>query len=74
MTTVPLPSLSLGISPSSAAQSASGLDMFGGLGGSATGNISVGSGSDSWVSGLVRDFAIGVAVAMAAKWAWGRIK
>lgn len=73
MTTAPLPGLSLGISPSSSASSATGLENFGGYGGAATGSVSLG-GSETWISGLVRDFAIGVAVALAARWAWGKLK
>lgn len=69
----PVPGLSLGISPSSSANAATGLDMMGGFGGAATGGVSMG-GAESWVSGLIRDFAIGVAVALAAKWAWGKLK
>lgn len=37
------------------------------------GGISNGSG-DSWVSKMVRDAVIGVAVAMAAKYLWTKIK
>lgn len=70
----PLPGLSLGISPSSSAYADTGLDMVGGYGGSATGSVNLGAGSDSWLSGVVRDLAIGIAVALAAKWLWGKIK
>ena len=75
MATPPIPGLSLGISPSSSASSATGLDMMGGYGGAMTGAANVGSGaSDTWVTGIVRDFAMGVAVALAAKWAWGKVR
>ena len=55
----------------------SGMKMFGDMGGAATGAINVGSGAgagNSWVSGIVRDFAIGIAVALAAKYVWGKIR
>lgn len=71
----PIPGLSLGISPSSAASSSTGLDMIGDHGGGYTGPINVGAGaSDTWITGLVRDFAIGVGVALAAKYLWGKLK
>lgn len=41
------------------------------------GGISVGNeggAGASWVSGLVRDVTVGLIVAMAAKWAWSKIK
>ena len=70
---IPIPNLSLGISPQSSAST--GLDMLGSHGGGVTGAINVGSGaSDTWVTGLVRDFAIGVGVALAAKYIWGKLK
>lgn len=74
MPATPLPGLELGIAPSSSASSATGLDNLGGFGGAYTGNVSMGSGADSWVSGIVRDLAVGVAVALAAKWAWGKLR
>ncbi len=63
----------LGISPSSAASA--GADMFGD-GGQWDGSVNIGAGGapDSWLSGIVRDLVIGVAVALAAKWAWGKLK
>lgn len=41
-----------------------------------TGDINVGNeGADTtWVSSLVRDVTVGLIVAMAAKWAWSKIK
>lgn len=69
--------LSLGISPISSASADTGMKMFGDAGGPATGAINVGGGAgagNSWLSGVVRDFAIGVAVALAAKYAWGKLK
>jgi hypothetical protein len=70
-----MPGLSLGISPSSSASSATGLDMIGAHGAPTTGSVSMGgAGQNTWVTGLVRDFAMGIAVALAAKWAWGRLK
>lgn len=70
-----IPPLDLSLSTSSSASSSSGLDNFGGHGGGWTGDISIGSGGqDSWISGLVRDLAIGVAVALAAKYLWGKLR
>lgn len=70
-----IPPLSFTAAPSSAASSSTGLDNIGGYGGFGMGDISVGSGgSNSWVTGLVRDLAIGVAVALAAKYLWGKMK
>lgn len=70
-----MPPLSLGISPSSSASSATGLDLFGANGGAMTGAVNIGDGAQStWITGLVRDFAIGVGVALAAKYLWGRLK
>lgn len=72
---IPIPNLSLGISPTSSSSADGGMKMFGDLGGAATGAINVGSGAgDTWLSGVVRDFAIGVAVALAAKYVWGKIR
>jgi hypothetical protein len=49
--------------------------MMGGYGGAMTGAANVGSGAtDTWITGVVRDLAIGVAVALLAKWAWGKLK
>lgn len=48
--------------------------MFGEHGGGYTGQINVGSSGESWVSGLVRDFAIGVGVALAARYLWGKLR
>lgn len=66
-----VPPLSLSLAPSSSASSATGLDNFGGSGGGWTGDISIGGGGSS---GLLRDLAIGVAIALAAKYLWGRMK
>lgn len=69
-----IPPMSFTLAPSSSASSATGLDNFGGSGGGWTGDISVGSGANSWVSGLVRDLMIGAAVVLAVKYAWGKLK
>lgn len=64
--------LELGIAPSSGASA--GSDYFGDNG-PWDGSVTMGAGgaSDSWVSGIVRDLAIGVAVALIAKWAWKKL-
>lgn len=71
-----IPPLQFSLAPSSSASSGTGLDMFGAHGGGMTGAINVGSGAgtDTWVTGLVRDLAIGAAVALAARYLWGQIK
>lgn len=65
--------LELGIAPSSAASA--GADYMGDAG-PWDGSVNLGGGGaeDSWVSGLVRDLVIGVAVALLAKWAWGKLR
>lgn len=71
-----VPPLSFALNPSSSASSATGLDMLGGHGGGMTGAVNIGSGGaeKTWLTGIVRDFAMGIAVALAAKYAWGRLK
>ncbi len=73
MPAAPLPSLSL--ATSSAADTGDNLIETGSF--SADFSKSVGGGSSgggSPISGLVRDFATAVAVALASKWIWGKIK
>lgn len=75
MAVPPVPGLSLGISPSSSAYSATGLKSLGDHGGGWTGAVNIGSGAgDTWVTSIVRDLAIMAAVALAAKYIWGRLK
>lgn len=69
--------LSLGIAPSSGANAGGGdfwshADQFK-LGGVDFGSDSA-SGGSTPITGLVRDLAVGVAVALIAKWLWGYIK
>lgn len=66
--------LELGIAPSSSA-AAGGGDMWHWQPDMSRGAINFGSDGDgSMFSGLIRDFAIGLAVALAAKWAWGKMR
>lgn len=74
---VPLPPLNLSSNPMSSASSYAGADMFGDSPGGYTGAVHFGpegaAGGASWVSGLVRDLAMGVAVALLAKWLWNKL-
>lgn len=75
MAAAPIPGLSLGISPSSSAASSTGLKSLGEHGGGWTGAVNIGAGAgETWVTGIVRDLAIMAAVALAAKYVWGRLK
>lgn len=72
-----LPGLSLGISPSSFATASSGMDYLTNAAPTSTGSVSFGGedgGPTSVVTGLVRDFAIGAAVALFVKFAWKYVK
>lgn len=77
----PTPPLQLSLNPSSAASS--GDDLFrspfkvqfgnkaAGQGSSASGNPP--AGGNTWISGLVKDVAVGLVVAIAARYAWREI-
>lgn len=65
-----LPGLSFGLSPSSSASTATGLDNMGGHGGGMTGDINIGGGGKS---ALLRDLAVMVGIGLAAKYLWGRL-
>lgn len=72
-----IPGLSLGISPSSFATSASGMDYLTTGSPTTTGSVSFGGddgGPTTVVTGLVRDFAVGAAVALFVKFAWKYVK
>ena len=61
--------LELGIAPSSG----TGSDIFDKAYDFEFGGVSVGGGQ-SWVSSLARDITVGLIVAVAAKYAWSKIK
>lgn len=65
--------LSLGISPSSSSQAATGLDMLGGFGGAYTGDVNFGSDGTA-LSPVIKDVGTMIALVLGAMWLFKAMK
>lgn len=69
-----LPPINLTSNPSSSASSNAGSDFFDGGGGAYTGPITFQPGGGGMLNGLMQQIIVGIIVALAAKYLWGKLR